>query len=195
LVSNLSNYESLVADVESVLRTLIPIEAEAKTKDGEWYAIRILPYRTLDNVIEGAVITFVDITSMKKAKDELDESEARFRAIAESLPQLVWTCLPDGSCDYLGPQWVAFTGIPEARQLGFLWLEQVHPEDRAAVKAAWEKALTSGSPLRIRFRIKKHDGGYHLFDTNATALRDAKGKILKWFAMSMDIIASDKVEG
>lgn len=195
LVSNLTNYENLVADVESVLGTLIPKEVEAQTKAGAWYTIRIMPYRTLDNVIEGAVITFVDITSIKKTQEELNGSEARFRSIAESLPQLVWTCLPDGSCDYLGPQWIAFTGIPEVRQLGFLWIEQVHPDDRDSVKAGWQQALKNGSPLRIQFRIKRHDGNYHLFDTNATVLLDAKGKVSKWFGLSMDISESSHVEG
>lgn len=136
LVSNLRNYDNLVADVEAVLNTLIPHEVEAETKSGSWYTIRIMPYRTLDNIIEGAVITFVDINSIKKAQAELNESESRFRTIAESLPQLVWTCLPDGAFDYLGPQWVAFTGIPQESQLGHLWIEQVHPDDRAMVRSA-----------------------------------------------------------
>ena len=194
LVSNLSNYENLVADVEAVLQTLIPHEVEARTKSGLWYTIRIMPYRTLDNIIEGAVITFVDISSMKKAQEELNESESRFRTIAESLPQLVWTCLPDGSFDYLGPQWVSFTGIPQARQIGFQWIEQVHPDDRSLVRTAWEQALKNGSPLTVQFRIKKHDGSYHRFENKATVLRDANGAILKWFGMSMIISDIDKAE-
>ena len=60
-------YSSLVADVQSVLATLIPKELEVQTAEGKWYTMRILPYRTLDNVIEGAVLTFVDITEMKKS--------------------------------------------------------------------------------------------------------------------------------
>ena len=59
------------------------------------------------------------------------ESAERFRTLVESLPQLVWTCLPDGRTDYLSPQWVEYTGRPEQGQLGYGWAEQLHPEDRA----------------------------------------------------------------
>ncbi len=114
IVSNLVGYDSLVADTQAVLDSLVPREVDVQIQAGAWYAMRILPYRTLDNVIEGAVLTFMDITEMQKAQATLRESESRFRQLAASLPQLVWTCRPDGLCDYLGPQWVEFTGVPEA---------------------------------------------------------------------------------
>ena len=76
IVSNLVGYDRLVADVQAVLDTLVPKEVEVQTQAGEWYLLRIRPYRTLDNVIEGAVITFVDITEMKKAEAALREAEA-----------------------------------------------------------------------------------------------------------------------
>jgi two-component system CheB/CheR fusion protein len=64
IVSNLVGYDRLVADVQAVLDTLVPKEVEVQTAEGKWYKMHILPYRTLDNVIEGAVITFVDITEI-----------------------------------------------------------------------------------------------------------------------------------
>jgi two-component system, chemotaxis family, CheB/CheR fusion protein len=62
LAANMVGYDRLVADVQAVLNTLVPHEVEVRTTDGRWYTMRIQPYRTLDNVIEGAVITFVDTT-------------------------------------------------------------------------------------------------------------------------------------
>jgi two-component system CheB/CheR fusion protein len=67
IVSNLVGYGSLVADVQSVLTTLMPKDVEVCTTDGRYFKMRIQPYRTLDNRIEGAVITFVDITEIKQA--------------------------------------------------------------------------------------------------------------------------------
>ena len=87
IVSNLVGYDRLVADVQAVLDTLIPKEVEVQTQAGEWYTMRILPYRTLDNVIEGAVITFVDITEMKRAREALQESEAKCRVLFETMSQ------------------------------------------------------------------------------------------------------------
>ncbi|MBU1249037.1 MAG: PAS domain-containing protein, partial [Proteobacteria bacterium] len=70
-VSNLVGYDRMVADVQAVLDTLIPKELEVQTADGNWYSMRIRPYRTLENVIEGAVLTFSDITEMTKIRETL----------------------------------------------------------------------------------------------------------------------------
>ena len=66
LVSNLANYRNMVPDIQVVLNTLIPNEIKVQTLNGTWFTMRILPYRTLENVIEGAVITFVDISELKR---------------------------------------------------------------------------------------------------------------------------------
>jgi two-component system CheB/CheR fusion protein len=79
LVSNLVGYDHLVSDTVAVLNTLIPKDVEVQTIEGKCYTMRILPYRTLDHVIEGAVITFVDITDKKKAQDALQKANDLLR--------------------------------------------------------------------------------------------------------------------
>ncbi|MFO7583893.1 MAG: chemotaxis protein CheB [Anaerolineales bacterium] len=74
IVSNLVGYDHLVNDMQSVLDTLVPMELEVMTKDKKWYTLRIQPYRTLNNVIEGAVITFVDITETKRIEAALQKA-------------------------------------------------------------------------------------------------------------------------
>ena len=85
IVSNLVGYDRLVADVRAVLDSLIPKEVEVQTQAGDWYSMRIQPYRTLDNVIEGAVISFVNITEMKKVRDELREANELLRFAGERI--------------------------------------------------------------------------------------------------------------
>lgn len=128
-----------------------------------------------------------DITDERRAAAALRESEHRLRELAESLPQLVWTCAPAGECDYIGPQWVAYTGIGAAAQLGRRWLEQVHPEDRAAVTAAWAASISSGNALDAEFRLRGHDGEYRWFYARAVPLRDVEGRITKWFGTGTDV--------
>jgi two-component system, chemotaxis family, CheB/CheR fusion protein len=72
--SNLVGYNSLLVDTQSVLNTLIPKEVEVQTTDGAWYMMRILPYRTVDNVIEGAVINFVTITEIVQTREALKKA-------------------------------------------------------------------------------------------------------------------------
>ena len=84
LVSNLVGYTSLVADVQVVLATLVSKVVEVRTTDGRYYTLRILPYRTLDNVIEGAVMTFTDITEIKAAVAEKEKlAQEALRQAAE----------------------------------------------------------------------------------------------------------------
>ena len=79
IVSNLKGYDQLVADVQEVLRTLIPKEIDVQTLESKSYTMHILPYRTLDNVIEGAVITFVDITEMVRTREALHKANELLR--------------------------------------------------------------------------------------------------------------------
>jgi two-component system CheB/CheR fusion protein len=79
LVCNLKAYDSLVTDVQAVLQSLIPKELEVQTHTGTWYTMRIQPYRTLDNVIEGAVITFADITEAVRTREALHDANQLLR--------------------------------------------------------------------------------------------------------------------
>ncbi len=79
IVSNLVGYNHLTADIQSVLDSLVSKEVEVQTSTGEWYMMRIQPYRTLDNVIEGAVLTFVDISEMKRAGEALRKANDLLR--------------------------------------------------------------------------------------------------------------------
>jgi two-component system CheB/CheR fusion protein len=82
IVSNLVAYDHLLDDVRAVLDSLIPLEVEAQSKSANWYILGIRPYRTRENMIEGAVITFVDITQRKLAEKKALEAE-RFRRAAD----------------------------------------------------------------------------------------------------------------
>lgn len=81
--------DSLVEDVRDVLETLVPCERHVEAKGGEWFLLRIIPYRTLDNIIDGAVLTFTDITALKKLEQSLLDTEADLAAILADLPFMV----------------------------------------------------------------------------------------------------------
>ncbi len=123
-----------------------------------------------------------------EVQEALQDNERRFHELVEGLPQLVWTCDPEGLCDYLGRQWIEYTGMPEAEQLGYRWLEQVHPEDRERTITTWNETVGKGeSRFDMEFRIRRADGVYRWFMTQAVPLRDKAGNIVKWFGSNTDI--------
>ena len=169
--------------------TLYESRHRMRAADGSyrWFLCRALPARDAEGRIVRWAGSLADIDDLVRAGEALRESEGRFRQLAESLPQLVWTCRADGTCDYISPQFVAYTGIPEAKQLGFDWLQQVHPDDREPLFAAWNRTVATGEPFDVEYRIRRNDGVYRWFKTRATALRDSGGKVVKWFGSNTDI--------
>ncbi len=127
-------------------------------------------------------------TERKRQEQALQASEQRWRTMAEALPNLVWTDLPDGQCDWLSSQWRQYTGIPEHELLGMGWLEKVvHPDDREPTLACWTAACADQANYDVEYRIRRHDGEYHWFKTRGVPLRDSRGQIVYWFGTCTDI--------
>jgi PAS domain S-box-containing protein len=125
------------------------------------------------------------------AQQELRERrqiEDRYRTLIESLPQLVWSCQPDGRCNHLSRQWLEYTGQGEAEQMEYGWLEKViHPDDRERVFAEWMGSVRGEHEYNVEFRIRRYDGIYRWFKSRATPLRDEAGRVIQWFGSSTDI--------
>lgn len=115
------------------------------------------------------------------------EIHKRNRQLADGLPQLAWSCLPDGFCEYLNRRWCEFTGIDQAKQLGFNWLNQIHPEDRDRWVQAWMMSVRSQQPLHIFLRLRRFDGEYRWFDTRATPEFSETGELVRWLGTNSDV--------
>jgi PAS domain S-box-containing protein len=146
------------------------------------------PLRDERERVHGIVAVIHDVTERVESRAAIEDSERRYRTLAESLPQLVWTCAADGRCDYLSRQWLDYTGEAERDQLEFGWLERsIHPEDRKRIVAHWMGAVRGEHAFDTEFRIRRHDGAYRWFATRATALHDSDGRITSWFGTCTDI--------
>ncbi len=122
------------------------------------------------------------------AEAALRQSELRWRSIAETLPNLVWTDLPDGQCDWLSSQWGRYTGISEQELLGLNWLERViHPDDRERTLRCWKDACEDRGDYDLEYRIRRYDGQYRWFKTRGVPVRDEAGNIVYWFGTCTDI--------
>lgn len=144
---------------------------------------------------EGFSVYFSDITKRKEVEDALRENEERFRILAESVPQLIWTANPDGSKDYYNKQWYEYTGLNFEETKGWGWLKAIHPEDREASTKEWKRVLKSGKPFQSEFRIHHRNGkGYRWFLIRALPIKNINGKIIKWFGSATDIDDQKKID-
>jgi two-component system CheB/CheR fusion protein len=178
---------ALAEDAREVIRTLAVKERQAGTRDGRYFTVRIMPYRTLENVIDGVVITFTDASTSRGFELALAERSIQLRHLSESVPSLVWAARADGAFDYLSGQWLDYTGVPAAEQLSWGWLQQIHRSDRERVRDDWRAAVAAGATFLSEFRIRDAAGSYHWFRTRAVPIRDSAESITRWYGTSTEI--------
>jgi PAS domain S-box-containing protein len=123
----------------------------------------------------------------RKSEQALRDSEARFRALAESVPEIVWTAQPDGRCDYVNRRWQDFTGMSFEAAAGFGWTNALHEDDVQYSKARWMASMRSGDPFECEYRFRRADGSYRWCLGRALPMRDEQGRIVKWFGNCTDI--------
>lgn len=134
-----------------------------------------------------------DVTERHDAHTALVDSEAKFRAFTEAVPNQVWTAQPDGALDWANHRVYEYSGVDRARSEqvqrlpGDTWRHQVHPDDQASVVAAWHHALSAGEQYEVEFRLRRHDGAYRWHLGRAIALRDEGGSIVRWVGTNTDI--------
>lgn len=150
-------------------------------------SLTVSPIRDASGRVVGASKIARDITDRIRGERTLQESQRRWRDLAEAMPHLVWTCEPDGRCDYLSLQWVEYTGRPEAEQLGSGWLDAIHPDDRDRLMSVWTDVVERGTAFDAEFRIRRRDGAYRWFKARATPATDPDGAVTKWYGSNTDI--------
>lgn len=108
-------------------------------------------------------VLFTDITKRRQANEKLQESERRFRMMADNIPVMVWITAADDKCTYLNKQWYDYTGQTAETGLGFGWLNAVHPDDAEAAGLVYKHASERRVPLGLEYRLRSHDGRYRWF--------------------------------
>jgi PAS domain S-box-containing protein len=128
-----------------------------------------------------------DISPQIEAEDAVVKSEAKFRVLADSMPQMVWSSSPDGLFDYFNARWYEFTGAPIGSTDGDGWSAMLHPEDLQPTIAAWRHAVDTGEALHREFRLRDRSGDYRWVLGRAQPDRAAGGQILRWYGSFTDI--------
>jgi hypothetical protein len=124
----------------------------------------------------------------QEVRGAAEANEQRYRFLAESIPQQVWTAHPDGALDYVNQQTVEYFSRPEKEIVGENWQQVIHPDDLPACIERWEQSLKTGEVYEVEFRLRRGvDGDYRWHLGRALPMRDADGRIIRWFGTNTDI--------
>ncbi len=145
-----------------------------------WWDVVISPLPGVDGQPERLVSVGRDITDNTLA-------QLQFRAVAEALPNHVWTSRPDGLLDWFNEQVYAYSGARQGELDGQGWAMLVHPDDLAAAAASWGAALASEHPYEAEFRLRRADGVYRWHIARALPLRGTEGALIRWVGTNTDI--------
>lgn len=138
--------------------------------------------------------TSTDIDAAKQAEDKLRESEAQFRIMADSLPQLAWMADEKGWIYWYNQRWYEYTGATLDEMAGWGWRKVHHPDHVDRVVERISRSWETGEPWEDTFPLRGADGQYRWFLSRATPLRDAHGRVTHWFGTNTDITEKQKLE-
>ncbi|HYG67759.1 MAG TPA: PAS domain-containing protein, partial [Anaeromyxobacteraceae bacterium] len=135
-----------------------------------------------------------DVTEQQAMEEAVHQEREQFQTLIEAIPQQVWTALPDGTLDYVSERMVTYFGRPREELIGAGWQGVIHQDDLAGVAERWHRAVTTGEPYEVEFRLRAHDGQYCWHLGRALALRDVTGEVVRWFGTNTDISERKEME-
>jgi len=132
-------------------------------------------------------LLFADITERMLTEQALRDSEAKFRTIADAMPQMIWSATPDGRFDYANEGWRGFAGVAPETLHGAGWKALADPAELPALHKAWFASQDGGAPFEIEHHARHHSGEWRWVLTRALPVRDEEGRILRWMGTMTDI--------
>ncbi len=157
-------------------------EIRLRRADGEyrWFLVRTAPLRDEQgNVVKWYGVS-IDIEDHKRA-------EMLSRELIDAIPQQIWTGPPDGTLDYCNERWRSYMGLRLEELRGEGWQSMLHPDDRERLLNAWHQSVTNGTPYEQEERHRGADGTYRWFLARGLPMRDAEGRIVRWYGTNTDI--------
>jgi two-component system CheB/CheR fusion protein len=196
----IENFEQRLAEVVDKVSVY---EELVQDKHGRWHSLRIHPYKTLENVIDGAVLVLVDVDQLKRAQSALAESEgrytrlsdssqhalreseSRFARLADSAPVLIWMSGPQGR-GYVNRAYLDFLGVDESKVHGDGWMNYIHPDDREKYFTLYREKIARREPFECQCRLRRVDGVYRWMKVAAVP-RTAGNDLVGYLGCKTDI--------
>ncbi len=141
----------------------------------------------------------IELARMRRASARREEeirrhSEQEFRVLANAIPNLAWMARADGWVFWFNERWSEYTGATLEQMEGWGWQSVVDPEERTEVLNHWREALQTGSPFDRVVSLRGADDMYRPFLTRIIPIRDATGRVLRWFGTNTDVSEQKNTE-
>jgi PAS domain S-box-containing protein len=140
------------------------------------------------------VLVFRDTTEARRARAALEESEARFRVMADETPVALWMCDTARRCTYVNRAWLSFTGRSLDDELGDGWTASVHPEDFGERQAAFGAAFDAREAFTLEYRLRRGDGEYRWVLDHGAPRFDGEGRFAGYIGACLDITERKEAE-
>jgi PAS domain S-box-containing protein len=167
----------------------VEVDTVRKRKDGTEIYVSLLAVAVTtssgEHVVNYAI--YRDITERKRAEERLRESEARFQAMADTAPVLIWMTGTDGLCNYFNKPWLDFTGRTTEQEVGTGWMEGVHPDDVQGCFDGFLPAFHARRPFRMEYRLKRADGEYRWLMESGIPRYTGAGEFAGYIGSNIDI--------
>jgi two-component system CheB/CheR fusion protein len=152
------------------------------------------PTRDESGTVDGILVHAVDVTELVLARRLVEESEERFRTLADNMSQFAWMADEAGSIFWYNRRWYDYTGTALDEMKGWGWQKVHHPDHVERVVAKISACFRSGELWEDTFPLRGKDGEYRWFLSRAIPIRDASGKIIRWFGTNTDITEQRRLE-
>jgi len=131
--------------------------------------------------------TNTDIEDRRQAEQKLQDAERQLRAAIDTIPVIVWSCLPDGTCDFVNQRSLSYTRFSPEQMRGMGWKAMIHPDDVLRHAEVWANSVETGNSFECESRLRGADGQFRWFLARAEPMRDRTGNIVKWYGTNIDI--------
>ncbi len=168
-------------------------EGSGQTAEG-YFNFVYQPTRDVSGAVDGILIHAVEVTEQVTARQEVESREEQFRVLADSIPQMAWMANAEGDLFWYNRRWYEYTGTTIEQMRGWGWQALHDPELLPRVIERYRQSLSSGEPFAMTFPLRGADGTFRSFLTLALPVRDASGKIVRWFGTNTDIEEQRRTE-
>jgi PAS domain S-box-containing protein len=158
------------------------------------FEARYFPIRSKEGEVLGAAATVRDVTEERRIREDLQETDARFRNMADVSPVLLWMSRPDGLCTFFNQTWLAFTGRTLEEEWGVGWAENVHHEDLDTCLDTYVAAFNERRVFEMEYRLRRKDGQYRWILDRGTPRYTPEGRFAGYIGSCIDITERRSLE-